>query len=141
MVRHIPAMEILLVSDSMTGQDAVNTAQTFSKKLNLTGIILTRIDGDSRGGAALSMRKITQKPIKFIGVGEKTDDLETFHPDRIANRILGMGDVVSLVEKASEEINEEEAKDMQKKSSKVGLPFQITPSNLINSQKWEEFRV
>ena len=107
--------EILLVSDSMTGQDAVNTAQTFSKKLNLTGIILTRIDGDSRGGAALSMRKITQKPIKFIGVGEKTDDLETFHPDRIANRILGMGDVVSLVEKASEEINEEEAKDMQKK--------------------------
>ena len=107
--------EILLVSDSMTGQDAVNTAQTFSEKLNLTGIILTRIDGDSRGGAALSMRKITQKPIKFIGVGEKTDDLETFHPDRIANRILGMGDVVSLVEKASEEINEEEAKDMQKK--------------------------
>ncbi len=107
--------EILLVSDAMTGQDAVNTAQTFSDKLNLTGIILTRIDGDSRGGAALSMRKITEKPIKFIGVGEKTDDIETFHPDRIANRILGMGDVVSLVEKASEEINEEEAKDLQKK--------------------------
>ena len=107
--------EILLVSDSMTGQDAVNTAKSFSDQLNLSGIILTRIDGDSRGGAALSMRYITKKPIKFIGVGEKINDLEIFHPDRIANRILGMGDVVSLVEKASEEIDEEEAKQMQKK--------------------------
>ncbi len=110
-----PFSEILLVSDSMTGQDAVNTAKSFSEQLNLTGIILTRIDGDSRGGAALSMRYITEKPIKFMGVGEKIDDFETFHPDRIANRILGMGDVVSLVEKASEEIDEEEAKKMQKK--------------------------
>ena len=107
--------EILLVSDSMTGQDAVNTAESFSNQLDLSGIILTRIDGDARGGAALSMRYITKKPIKFMGVGEKIDDLEIFHPDRIANRILGMGDVVSLVEKASEEINEEEAKQMQKK--------------------------
>ena len=107
--------EILLVSDSMTGQDAVNTAKSFSDQLNLSGIILTRIDGDSRGGAALSMRYITKKPIKFIGIGEKINDLEIFHPDRIANRILGMGDVVSLVEKASEEIDEEEAKQMQKK--------------------------
>ena len=110
-----PFSEILLVSDSMTGQDAVNTAKSFSEQLNLTGIILTRIDGDSRGGAALSMKYITEKPIKFMGVGEKIDDFETFHPDRIANRILGMGDVVSLVEKASEEIDEEEAKKMQKK--------------------------
>ncbi len=107
--------EILLVSDSMTGQDAVNTAKSFSEKVKLTGIILTRIDGDSRGGAALSMRYITEKPIKFMGVGEKIEDFETFYPDRIANRILGMGDVVSLVEKASEEIDEEEAKKMQKK--------------------------
>ena len=107
--------EILLVSDSMTGQDAVNTAKSFADKLDLTGIILTRIDGDSRGGAALSMRSVTEKPIKFMGVGEKIDDFETFHPDRVANRILGMGDVVSLVEKASEEIDEEEAKKMQKK--------------------------
>ena len=110
--------EILLVSDSMTGQDAVNTAKSFSEKVKLSGIILTRIDGDSRGGAALSMRQITGQPIKFIGVGEKIQDFETFHPDRIANRILGMGDVVSLVEKASEEIDEEEAKKMQKKMLK-----------------------
>ena len=107
--------EILLVSDSMTGQDAVNTAKNFSEQINLTGIILTRIDGDSRGGAALSMRHVTQKPIKFMGTGEKIDDIEIFHPDRIANRILGMGDVVTLVEKASEEIDEQEAKQMQQK--------------------------
>ena len=107
--------EILLVSDSMTGQDAVNTAQSFAEKLNLSGIILTRIDGDSRGGAALSMKYITKKPIKFMGVGEKIDDLEIFHPDRIANRILGMGDVVTLVEKASEEIDQKEAEILQKK--------------------------
>ncbi len=107
--------EILLVSDSMTGQDAVNTAESFSNQLDLSGIILTRIDGDARGGAALSMRYVTKKPIKFLGVGEKINDLEIFHPDRISNRILGMGDVVSLVEKASEEINEAEAKQMQKK--------------------------
>ena len=99
----------------MTGQDAVNTAKSFSDKLNLTGTILTRVDGDSRGGAALSMRQVTKTPIKFIGVGEKIADLETFHPDRIANRILGMGDVVSLVEKASEEIDEKEAKKIQQK--------------------------
>ena len=107
--------EILLVSDSMTGQDAVNTAKNFSEQVNLTGIILTRIDGDSRGGAALSMRRVTQKPIKFMGTGEKIDDIEIFHPDRIANRILGMGDVVTLVEKASAEIDEQEAKQMQQK--------------------------
>ena len=107
--------EILLVSDSMTGQDAVNTAKNFSEQVDLTGIILTRIDGDSRGGAALSMRHVTQKPIKFMGTGEKIDDIEIFHPDRIANRILGMGDVVTLVEKASEEIDEQEAKQMQQK--------------------------
>tara|TARA_B100001027_G_scaffold196569_1_gene153519 strand:- start:512 stop:1888 length:1377 start_codon:yes stop_codon:yes gene_type:complete len=107
--------ETFLVSDSMTGQDAVNTAKNFSDCLELTGIILTRVDGDNRGGAALSMRAITQKPIKFIGIGEKIEDLEVFHPDRIASRILGMGDVVTLVEKASEQIDEDEAKKLQKK--------------------------
>ena len=107
--------EILLVSDAMTGQDAVNTAKTFSEKINLTGIILTRIDGDSRGGAALSMKYITKKPIKFLGSGEKIEDLELFYPDRIANRILGMGDVVTLVEKAAKEVDQEEAKKLQEK--------------------------
>ncbi len=107
--------EILLVSDSMTGQDAVNTAKIFSEKIDLTGLVLTRIDGDSRGGAALSMKYITERPIKFLGVGEKIDDLEIFHPDRIANRILGMGDVVSLVEKAADQIDQEDAEKLQKK--------------------------
>ena len=111
----IPTTERLLVVDAIAGQDAVNTAKHFNSSLDLTGIILTRVDGDSRGGAALSMKSITNCPIKFIGVGEKVDDLEEFHPDRIANRILGMGDVVSLVEKAHEEINEKEAEDFQKR--------------------------
>ena len=107
--------ETLLVVDSMAGQDSVNTAKNFSEKLNLTGIILTRVDGDSRGGAALSMKTITQKPIKFIGVGEKINEFEEFYPDRIAGRILGMGDVVSLVEKASLEIDQKEAEKLQTK--------------------------
>ena len=107
--------EIFFISDSLTGQDAVNTATSFSEKVDLTGIILTRLDGDGRGGAALSMKEIINRPIKFIGVGEKIDDFEVFHPDRIANRILGMGDVVSLVEKASEQIDKEDAEKLQKK--------------------------
>ena len=90
--------EILLVVDSMTGQDAVNVAETFNNDLDLTGVILTKLDGDTRGGAALSIRSITEKPIKFIGVGEKMNDFEVFHPDRMASRILGMGDVLSLIE-------------------------------------------
>ena len=107
--------EIFFISDSLTGQDAVNTAASFSEKVDLTGIILTRLDGDGRGGAALSMKETINRPIKFIGVGEKIDDFEVFHPDRIANRILGMGDVVSLVEKASEQIDKEDAEKLQKK--------------------------
>ena len=103
------------MSDSLTGQDAVNTASNFSEKIDLTGIILTRLDGDGRGGAALSMKTTINKPIKFIGVGEKIDDLEVFYPERIANRILGMGDVVSLVEKASEQIDKDDAEKLQKK--------------------------
>ena len=107
--------EIFFISDSLTGQDAVNTATSFSEKVDLTGIILTRLDGDGRGGAALSMKETINKPIKFIGIGEKIDDFEVFHPDRIANRILGMGDVVSLVEKASEQIDKDDAEKLQKK--------------------------
>lgn len=113
--KKITINETLLVVDSMAGQDSVNTAKSFSESLDVTGIILTRVDGDSRGGAALSMKSVTQKPIKFIGTGEKIDELEEFHADRIADRILGMGDVVTLVEKATEQIDEHEAKRIQGK--------------------------
>ncbi|NEZ46060.1 signal recognition particle protein [Clostridium niameyense] len=102
--------EILLVVDAMTGQDAVNVANNFNDKLDLTGIILTKLDGDTRGGAALSIKSMTGKPIKFVGVGEKMNDLEVFYPDRMASRILGMGDVLSLIEKAQQSIDEEKAK-------------------------------
>ncbi len=105
-------LETLLVADSLTGQDAVNIAKTFHEQIGVTGIILTRVDGDGRGGAALSMRSITGQPIKFIGVGEKLDEFEEFHPARIASRILDMGDIVSLVEKAAETVNAEEAEKM-----------------------------
>ena len=113
--KKVSISQILLVVDSMAGQDAANIAKSFSQKLDLSGIILTRVDGDSRGGAALSMKTITDKPILYMGVGEKIEEFEEFHPDRIASRILGMGDVVSLVEKASEEIDEKEAETLQKK--------------------------
>lgn len=107
--------EILLTLDSMTGQDAVNVAESFNNALDVTGFILTKLDGDTRGGAALSIKSITGKPIKFTGVGEKIGDIEPFYPDRIASRILGMGDVLSLIEKAQEAVTEEEAKAMEKK--------------------------
>ena len=107
--------EVLLVADSLTGQDAVNVAENFSSRVGVTGLVLTRVDGDGRGGAALSMRAVTGKPIKLIGVGEKMDALEDFHPSRIADRILGMGDIVSLVEKAAETIDAEKAQAMAKK--------------------------
>ncbi len=110
--------EVLLVADALTGQDAVNTAKAFDGKLGITGIVLTRMDGDSRGGAALSMRAVTGKPIKLVGTGEKVDALEEFHPGRVANRILGMGDIVSLVEKAAETIDQEQAVRMAEKMRK-----------------------
>lgn len=112
------ATEIILVADSLTGQDAVNVASAFSSKIPLTGVILTRLDGDARGGAALSMKHITGQPIKFIGTGEKIDNLEEFYPDRTANRILGMGDIVSLVERAKDTIDNEKANKIAKKISK-----------------------
>lgn len=107
--------EVLLVCDAATGQQAVSVAEHFHAALGLTGLILTKLDGDARGGAALSLRSVTGRPIKFAGVGEKIDQFETFHPDRLAGRILGMGDVVSLVERASEAISEDEARRMEEK--------------------------
>ncbi len=121
-IKHIHSainpVETLFVVDSMTGQDAVNTAKAFDEALPLTGIILTKTDGDSRGGAALSMRQVTGKPIKFLGVGEKTDALEAFHPDRIASRILGMGDIVSLVEEVEQKVDKAKAEKIARKLKK-----------------------
>lgn len=110
--------EILLVVDAMTGQDAVNVASTFNETLGIDGLILTKLDGDTRGGAALSARAVTGKPIKFVGVGEKLGDLDTFHPDRMASRILGMGDVLSLIEKAETAIDEKKAAELEEKIRK-----------------------
>ena len=116
--------EILLVVDSMTGQDAVNVSESFDEALGLDGVILTKLDGDTRGGAALSIRAVTQKPIKFIGMGEKLDDLEPFYPDRMASRILGMGDVLSLIEKAQDAIDMEKAKELEQKMKKQDFDFE-----------------
>lgn len=110
--------EILLVVDSMTGQEAVNVAKEFNEKVGIDGVVLTKLDGDTRGGAALSVKKVTGKPIKFAGVGEKLNELEVFHPDRMASRILGMGDVLSIVEKAEEILNIEEAEKLEKQLQK-----------------------
>ena len=115
--------ETLLVVDAMTGQDAVNTAKTFNERLEIDGVILTKLDGDTRGGAALSIRTVVDKPIKFIGTGEKMEALDVFHPERMADRILGMGDVVSLVERAQEQFDLEEAKRLQKKIAKNKFDF------------------
>ena len=120
----IKPTEILLVVDSMTGQEAVNVSETFNNELDITGVILTKLDGDTRGGAALSIRYITQKPIKFCGVGEKMSDLEPFYPDRMASRILGMGDVLSLIEKAQQTVSEEEAKKLEKKFRENSFTFE-----------------
>ena len=115
--------EILFVVDAMTGQDAVNTAKEFNDRLNFDGVVLTKLDGDTRGGAALSIRSIVDKPIKFVGTGEKLDALDNFHPERMADRILGMGDIVSLVEKAQEQFDEGEARRLQQKLAKNQFSF------------------
>ena len=117
--------EILLVVDAMTGQDAVNVAEAFNKELGLSGIILTKLDGDTRGGAALSVRSVTGCPIKFVGMGEKMDALQTFYPERMAQRILGMGDILSLVEKAQENFDEKQAKAMEEKMRKAEFTLEI----------------
>jgi signal recognition particle subunit SRP54 len=115
--------EILFVVDSMTGQDAVNTAKAFNDRLDFGGVVLTKLDGDTRGGAALTIKSVVNKPIKFVGAGEKMDALDVFHPDRMADRILGMGDIVTLVERAQEQYDEEEAKKLQKKIAKDQFNF------------------
>ncbi|MDF2877558.1 MAG: signal recognition particle protein [Clostridia bacterium] len=120
----VKPQEILLVVDAMTGQDAVNVAETFDKTLGLDGVVMTKLDGDSRGGAALSIKAVTNKPIKYVGMGEKLGDLESFHPDRIASRILGMGDVLTLIEKAQQNIDEKKAKELETKFRKAEFNFE-----------------
>ena len=127
--------ESLLVADAMTGQDAVNVAKSFAERVGISGIVLTRVDGDARGGAALSMRAITGQPIKFMGVGEKLDALEPFHAERVAGRILGMGDVVSLVEKAAETIEQEEAEELAKKLQKGNFDLDDLAAQLKQLRK------
>jgi len=119
----ITPQETLFVVDAMTGQDAVNTAKAFNDQLNFDGVVLTKLDGDTRGGAALTIRSVVEKPIKFVGIGEKMDALDLFHPARMADRILGMGDIVTLVEKAQEQFDEEEARKLQKKIAKNQFNF------------------
>ena len=120
---NITVNQTILVVDAMTGQDAVNVAKTFDEKLNIDGVILTKLDGDTRGGAALSIKAVTGKPILYAGMGEKLSDLEVFHPDRMASRILGMGDILSLIEKAEAQIDEDKAKEMEKKFKKAEFDF------------------
>lgn len=127
--------EILFVVDSMTGQDAVNTAKTFNDRLDFTGVVLTKLDGDTRGGAALSIKSVVNKPIKFIGTGEKMDALDVFYPDRMASRILGMGDVVSLVERAQQQFDEKEAAELQKKIRKNKFDFNDFKSQIQQIKK------
>src|SRR6185312_12872088 len=127
--------ETLLVADSLTGQDAVHIAKNFNERLSLSGIILTRVDGDARGGAALSMREVTGAPIKFLGAGEKLDALEAFHPERVAARILDMGDVVSLVEKAAESFDKQEAEKIAAKMKKGQFDMNDLASQLKQMKK------
>lgn len=127
--------EILLTVDAMTGQDAVNVAKEFNEKLDITGVLLTKLDGDTRGGAALSIRHVTGKPIKFCGVGEKIGDIEAFHPDRIASRILGMGDVLTIIEKAKENISEQELKKMEHKFRENSFTLEDFLAQMDNVKK------
>ena len=127
--------EILFVVDSMTGQDAVNTAKEFNERLDFNGVVLTKLDGDTRGGAALSIRSVVNKPIKFVGTGEKLDAIDQFHPSRMSDRILGMGDIVSLVERAQEQYDEEEAKRLQKKIAKNQFDFNDFLSQIAQIKK------
>lgn len=131
----VQPQEILFVVDSMTGQDAVNTAREFNERLNFDGVVLTKLDGDTRGGAALSIRSVVNKPIKFVGTGEKLEALDVFHPSRMADRILGMGDIVSLVEKAQEQFDAEEARKLQKKIAKNQFDFNDFLSQISQIKK------
>jgi signal recognition particle subunit SRP54 len=127
--------EVLFVADAMTGQDAVNVARSFDEKLDISGVILTKLDGDARGGAALSIRAVTGKPIKLVGMGEKMDALETFHPDRMAQRILGMGDVLSLIEKAEAVIDRDQAAALEQRLRKEGFTLETFRDQLQSIKK------
>jgi signal recognition particle subunit SRP54 len=133
--QRINPTEILFVADAMTGQDAVNVAKHFNELLDISGVILTKMEGDARGGAALSIKAVTDKPIKFIGVGEKLDALEPFHPDRMASRILGMGDIISLVEKAQVEFDEKEASRLERKLKKRSFDLEDFQTQLKQIRK------
>ena len=124
--------EILLVVDAMTGQDAVNVAQSFNEQLGITGVVITKLDGDTRGGAALSIRAVTGAPIKFIGSGEKLTDLEVFHPDRMSSRILGMGDMLTLIEKAQQDYDEQKAEELARKMKENSFVFPIVYASALN---------
>ncbi|HSB07615.1 MAG TPA: signal recognition particle protein [Thermodesulfobacteriota bacterium] len=132
---HIKPKEVILVADAMTGQDAVNIAKNFNERLGIDGVILTKMDGDARGGAALSIRSVAEKPIKFIGVGEKLDALEVFHPDRMTSRILGMGDVLTLIEKAETAFDEEKARELEKKIRKDSFSLEDFRDQLMQIRK------
>jgi len=132
--------EILFVVDSMTGQDAVNTAKEFNDRLDFDGVILTKLDGDTRGGAALSIRSVVDKPIKFIGTGEKMDAIDVFHPERMATRILGMGDIVTLVEKAQEQFDAEESRKLQKKIARNEFNFDDFLKQIQQIKKMGNFK-
>ena len=136
----VEPQETLFVVDSMTGQDAVNTAKEFNDRLDYEGVILTKLDGDTRGGAALSIRAVVNKPIKFIGTGEKMDQMDVFHPDRMADRILGMGDIVSLVEKAQEQYDDKEARKLSKKIAKNEFDFDDFLSQIQQIKKMGNFK-
>ncbi|MBR4003667.1 MAG: signal recognition particle protein [Clostridia bacterium] len=133
--REIKPTEILLVVDSMNGQESVNVAEQFNQSLDVTGVILTKLDGDTRGGAALSICEVVKKPIKFCGIGEKLNDIEPFHPDRMASRILGMGDVLTLIEKAKNAVTEEEAKKLEKKFKENSFTFEDYLAQMENINK------
>ncbi len=120
---HVDVFQTLLVVDAMTGQDAVNVAVTFNEKIGIDGVVLTKLDGDTRGGAALSIRAVTGRPVLYVGMGEKLSDLEQFYPDRMASRILGMGDILTLIEKAEAEIDQEKAREMEQKFKKAEFGF------------------
>ena len=131
----VPPAEVLLVADAMTGQDAVNVARAFHEKVGLTGVLLTKMDGDARGGAALSIRAVTGAPVKFVGTGEKLDALETFHPDRMASRILGMGDILTLAEKAQETVDEKKAKELERKIRKSEFTLEDFRDQMVSIRK------
>jgi len=133
--------ETLFVVDAMTGQDAVNTAKAFNDVLDYDGVVLTKLDGDTRGGAAISIKATVNKPIKFSSIGEKLDDIDVFHPDRMASRILGMGDIVSFVERAQQQVDEQKAREVEKKIKKNKFDFNDFLDQVQQIKKWEILKI